>query len=182
MNITIFCSSKDVGGDFATHAQEFAMKLAERKHNLVFGASNTGLMKVISETAHHHGATVTGVTIAAFEKVTRPNLDKLIVARSLVERKDELLDRGDAIAMLVGGTGTLDEITDMIELKKIGVHQKPMVIVNFNNYYQGLLEQLQCMKAQGFLEWELSELVYFAKTADEALDYLEEKAQTKLPD
>jgi hypothetical protein len=85
-----------------------------------------------------------------------------------------ILERSDAIVGLVGGIGTLDEITEMIELKKQGKHNKPIVILDTEGFYDGLKTQLQKMKNDGFIPNELEDLVHFSDTPQEARDYIQQ--------
>ncbi len=77
---------------------------------------------------------------------------------------------------MVGGTGTLDEATEILELKKHGMHDKPVVLLNTAGFYDGLKEQLLRMEAEGFLPLPLTELVFFAEDGVGAMAYLEETA------
>ena len=97
----------------------------------------------------------------------------MVVTASLAERKAMLLERADAFVVMVGGTGTLDEATEILELKKHGLHAKPVVLLNTAGYYDGLHQQLARMDAEGFLPLPLSELVAFADDGARALELLE---------
>jgi predicted Rossmann-fold nucleotide-binding protein len=99
----------------------------------------------------------------------------MVVAKDLPERKATMFARADAIVMLVGGLGTLDEATEVLELKKHKVHNKPVVILNTENFYEGLKLQLQKMQSDGFITRPLEDFVYFADTPEEAIEYLNEK-------
>ncbi len=106
----------------------------------------------------------------------RPGVDDMVVTKDLAERKAELLARADAVVVMVGGTGTLDEATEILELKKHGLHTKPVVLLNAAGFYDGLKEQFQRMEKEGFLPLPLTELVFFAEDGAGALAYLEEQA------
>ena len=92
----------------------------------------------------------------------------------LAERKRLLLEKGDAVVIMVGGTGTLDEATEILELKKHGHTDKPVVLLNTAGFYDGLKQQFHRMDAEGFLPRPLAELVFFAEEPVGALAYLEE--------
>ena len=94
------------------------------------------------------------------------------IEKTLGERKSTMLLKGDAVVALVGGIGTLDELTEIIELRKQGHHKKPIVILNTENFYEGLKVQLQKMKDDGFIPNRLDKLVYFANTPEEAINYI----------
>jgi uncharacterized protein (TIGR00730 family) len=77
--------------------------------------------------------------------------DEMIITRDLAERKAVMLERSDAFVTLVGGTGTLDEMTEIFELKRHGLHNKPMVVLNTDGFYDGLREQYARMEQEEFL-------------------------------
>jgi predicted Rossmann-fold nucleotide-binding protein len=98
----------------------------------------------------------------------------MIIEKDLGARKATMLARADGIAVLVGGIGTLDEVMSVLELKKHRVHTKPVVVLNSENFYDGLKSQLEKMDAEGFLPASLSDLLYFAQTPADALNHLEQ--------
>ena len=170
--IAVFCSALDLDEKYIKPAKEFARLMAESGYHLVWGGTDTGLMRVIADGVQEGGGKLYGVTIERFHHLARKNIDELILAKSLGERKASMLEKSDAIICLVGGIGTLDEVTDIIELKKQEHHNKPIVILNTENFYEGLKVQLQKMKDDGFIPISLDELVYFSDTPEEAIRYL----------
>src|SRR4051812_11918902 len=127
MNATVFCSANDVGEPYTSAAREFAGLIAKRGHALVWGGANTGTMKEIADAAQEAGGTIIGVSVEYLQLKVRPDANEMHVLRNLAERKAMLLERGDAIVVLPGGLGTLDEITEVLELKKQALHDKPIV-------------------------------------------------------
>lgn len=101
--------------------------------------------------------------------------DEMIIAKDLSERKKLLLEKSDAIVVMVGGIGTLDEATEVLELKKHGAHNKPIVFLNTDNFYGGLKSQLEKMEREGFLPKRLSELTYFAAAPYDAISFIEKE-------
>jgi hypothetical protein len=85
-----------------------------------------------------------------------------------------MLARSDAVVVMVGGTGTLDEATEILELRKHGLHKKPVVLLNTAGFYDGLTQQLQRMEEDGFLPVPLADLVIVTDDGARALAYLEE--------
>lgn len=104
----------------------------------------------------------------------RTNADEMVIAADLAERKGLLLAKSDAVVIMVGGTGTLDEATEILELKKHGRTDKPVVLLNTAGFYDGLKQQFQRMEDEGFLPVPLTDLVFFAEDGVAALAYLEE--------
>lgn len=173
-NITIFCSASDLEEKYIAPAKKFAELMAKNGYSLVFGGSDKGLMKEIADTVQQNNGKVIGISFAAYEKFARKNADEMVMEKTLGARKAMMLERGDAVVALVGGIGTLDEITEIIELRKQKHHDKPIVILNTENFYEGLKVQMQKMKDDGFLPVDLESLVHFSDTPEDAISYIKE--------
>ncbi len=171
-NIAVFCSANDLPEKYTNPAVEFAELIAKNGYGLVWGGSNTGLMKLIASAVQDSGGKITGVSLEIYRHKLRENADEMIIEKTLGERKATMLLKSDAIVALVGGIGTLDEVTEIIELKKQEYHNKPVVILNTENFYEGLKMQMQKMDEEGFLPKKLEEFVYFAATPIDAIDYI----------
>ncbi|MFJ8693533.1 LOG family protein [Streptomyces roseolilacinus] len=176
MDICVFLSAADLDDRYTGPAREFAELLAKGGHTLVWGGSDTGLMKVVADAAQQAGGRLVGVSVEFLAHKARPGCDEMVVTGDLAERKAEMLLRSDAIVVMVGGTGTLDEATEILELKKHGLHTKPVVLLNTAGFYDGLKQQFRRMEEEGFLPLPLTELVFFAEDGVSALAYLEEAA------
>ncbi|MER6911833.1 TIGR00730 family Rossman fold protein [Streptomyces sp. NPDC000594] len=176
MNICVFLSARDLDERYTRPAREFAELLGKGGHTLVWGGSESGLMKVVADGVQEHGGRLVGVSVEFLAASARENADEMLIARDLAERKALLLERADAVVIMVGGTGTLDEATEILELKKHGRHTKPVVLLNTDGFYDGLKEQFRRMEAEGFLPLPLADLVFFAEDGVGALAYLEESA------
>jgi uncharacterized protein (TIGR00730 family) len=98
--------------------------------------------------------------------------DVMIVAPDLPTRKKMMLERADAVVVLVGGIGTLDEVTEVLELKKHNVHQKPVIMLSTDGFYDGMRLQFERMKSEGFIAQELNTLIYFVTTPEEVMEIL----------
>ncbi|MET8868356.1 TIGR00730 family Rossman fold protein [Nonomuraea sp. NPDC004580] len=179
MNICVFCSASDLDDRYTVPAREFAGLLGKGGHTLVWGGSDSGLMKVVADGVQEAGGRLVGVSVEFLAHLARPGADEMVVTRDLAERKAQLLARADAFVIMVGGSGTLDEATEILELKKHGLHARPVVLLNTAGFYDGLKEQFQRMEAEGFLPVPLTELVFFAEEGVGALAYLEEQAGTR---
>jgi uncharacterized protein (TIGR00730 family) len=176
MNICVFCSAADLDDRYVTPSREFATLLGKGGHTLVWGGSDTGLMKVMADGVRAAGGKLVGVSVEFLAHKAHEGADEMVVTKDLAERKAQLLARADAIVIMVGGTGTLDEATEILELRKHGLHTKPVVLLNAAGFYDGLKQQFQRMEAEGFLPIPLTDLVFFAEDGVGALAYLEEKA------
>lgn len=172
MRITVFCSANNVGEPYTSEAKRFAKLLAEKGHTLVWGGSNVGTMREIADAAQAAGGRIEGVSTKVYAQNARKNADAMVIASNLAERKAELLRLADAIVVLPGGLGTLDEITEVLELKKQAAHQKPIVFLNTNSFYDGFKMQLERMEREEFLPEKLADYLHFADTPEGVLDYL----------
>lgn len=175
MNIGVFLSAADLSEQYTEPAREFGKLLGAGGHTLVWGGSDVGLMKVLADSVQEAGGRLVGVSVEFLQAKARVGADEMIVTPDLARRKAELLRLSDALVVMVGGTGTLDEATEILELKKHGLHAKPVVLLNSAGFYDGLELQLRRMDAEGFLPLPLSQLVYVAQDGADALAYLQEQ-------
>jgi len=173
MNICVFCSASDVDKKYTDAARELATLIARGGHTLVWGGSNKGTMKVIADTAQAAGGKIVGITMELLRASARQNADEMLILPNLGERKAKLLERSDALVVLPGGLGTLDEITEALELKKHSLHDKPVVFLSTAHFYEGFEMQLERMDREGFLPRALSELLFFADTPQDVMRYIE---------
>ncbi|MBC3844065.1 TIGR00730 family Rossman fold protein [Streptacidiphilus sp. 4-A2] len=180
MNITVFCSANELDERYTGPALEFARLLGERGHTLVWGGSNAGLMGQVADRAKAAGARLVGINVGMLSHRAYQGADELITAVDLATRKAQLLARGDAVVVLVGGLGTLDEATEVVELKKHKQHTRPVVFLDTDGFYEGLRLQLGRMEREGFLPAALDTLVRFAADGADALDQLEQAAELQL--
>ncbi|MET8634703.1 LOG family protein [Streptomyces sp. NPDC004096] len=174
MNICVFLSAADLADRYTGPARQFGELLGKGGHALVWGGSDTGLMKVVADGAQETGGRLVGVSVGFLAAKARAGADEMVIAKDLAERKRLLLEKADAVVIMVGGTGTLDEATEILELKKHGHTDKPVVLLNTAGFYDGLKEQFRRMEDEGFLPRPLTELVFFAEEPVGALAYLEE--------
>ncbi|GIF46268.1 hypothetical protein DFJ67_6085 [Asanoa ferruginea] len=173
MNICVFLSAADLDERYTRPAREFGELLGKGGHTLVWGGSDTGLMKVVADGVRGSGGKLVGISVEILRELARPDTDELVIAKDLAARKALLLARADAIVVLAGGLGTLDEATEVLELRKHGLHDKPVVLLNTAGFYDGLITQLRRMDEEGFLPVPLGDLVHVADDGAGVLAYLE---------
>ncbi|MFG3050723.1 TIGR00730 family Rossman fold protein [Kitasatospora sp. NPDC048239] len=176
MNISVFCSAYSLDDRYTAPAAEFARLLGEGGHTLVWGGSNAGLMGLLADGVKAAGGRLVGVSVELLRHKAYQGADELITTRDLAERKAQLLMRADAVVVLVGGLGTLDEVTEVLELKKHALHDKPVIVLDTEGFYAGLRTQLERMDAEGFLPRPLGELIGFAETPAEVFEQLKTAA------
>jgi hypothetical protein len=173
MNVTVFCSMHDVDEVYTSAAKQFATLLAQKGHTLVWGGSNVGTMKAIADAAQEAGGKIIGISVEPIKGKARPNADEMVITEDWPERRATLLSRADAIVALPGGIGTLDEITEVLEYKKQKMHDKPVVFLNTNGFYDGFKMQFERMDTEGFLPRALAEFLLFADTPEDTMGYIE---------
>jgi uncharacterized protein (TIGR00730 family) len=125
------------------------------------------------------GGRLVGISVALLRDWARADADEMVIADDLAERKALLLARSDAVVVMVGGLGTLDEVTEILELKKHGLHDNPVVLLNTAGFYDGLMLQLRRMEEEGFLPVPLAELAFVTDDGPRALTYLEESVSRR---
>lgn len=174
-NIGVFCSASDVDAKYVVAAAEFARLLALNEYSLVWGGSDKGIMKVVADEVEKGGGKLIGISVEFLQGVVRKKADEMVITKNLSQRKAMLLEKSDAIVVLVGGIGTLDEAAEILEHKKHGHHNKPVVILNTAGFYEGLKVQVQKMIDEGFINKTMDEFVYFADIPQEAIEYINGK-------
>lgn len=156
-SIAVFCGSSP-GNDkeIVTMASQLGKTLAQHSITLVYGGTKVGLMEKLANSTLEHKGKVIGV-IPSFLKareVFHENLSELIVVESMHERKMKMNELSEGIIALPGGFGTLEELFEMITWGQMGLHQKPVGLLNVNGFYTKLLHFLDTTVSKGFLKQE----------------------------
>ena len=156
MNITVYCGAAEgMDSEFIARARELGAWMAANGHTLVYGAGNSGLMGAVSDALIEGGGAAIGVTPQFFvlAEETRDDLAEVVISDDMSTRRNWMIDNGDAFIALPGGMGTLDEITEVMTYKRLGLLgkvNKPVMIYNVNGYYDRLFSFLDDMRNQGF--------------------------------
>jgi len=175
-NICVFCSSSDVvGSAYFAAADELGSALARRGDVLVYGGAKVGLMGTLARAVHREGGRVVGVIpgFMATRGLAYAPADELIIARNLRERKASMENRADAFIALPGGFGTLEEMLEIITLKQLQQHGKPVLFLNTAGFYDPLAALFEHMRERGFVRACPERLYYFASDAADAFRYLD---------
>jgi len=160
--ICVFCGSSD-GNDLAI--TDAAVKLgklfAEKEITLVYGAAKIGIMGIIAKTMLESNGKVIGVIPDFLKKkeVVHLGLSELITTQNMHERKLQMQELSDGFIVLPGGFGTLEELFEIITWLQLGLHEKPIGLLNINGFYDDLLKLLETMVRKGFLKMENYELL-----------------------
>jgi len=152
--IAVFCGA-NTGNDtrYRDAAQGVGKAIAVRAMGVVYGGGHVGLMGAVADAALQAGGEVFGV-IPGFmveKELAHGGLTELIVVRDMHERKMRMHERSDAVIALPGGFGTLDELFELLTWRQLGLHGKPIGLLNVNGFYTPLLEQFARMEHDGFL-------------------------------
>jgi uncharacterized protein (TIGR00730 family) len=174
-SITVYCaSSSAVGEVYFKVARNLGALIGQSGATLVYGGTNIGLMGEVADAVVDAGGKTLGVITVLLNQVgiTNSRLDELIVTEGMRERKAAMEHKADAFIALPGGYGTLEEILEILTLKQLGILQKPVVLLNTNNYYAPLLELLQNAVAQRFMKPSNLTFMQVVGTPEEALEYI----------
>lgn len=174
MNICLYASgSRKIDEIYTNEAYRLGCRLAKENHTLVFGGGDTGLMGACAKGVHDNNGKSIGISpewIGNFEPLCK-NCSEFIYVDSMDERKKEFLNNSEAFIIAPGGIGTLDEFFEIITLKKLKRHDKPIIIFNINHFYDTMLKMIDEMNEKGFL-YKQETLFYTAADIDEIFEYL----------
>jgi len=180
-SICVFCGSSE-GNDTAIieQASQLGKTLAERDITLVYGASKLGIMGKVAHAALDHGGKVVGIIpkFLKMKEVVHLGLDELITTKNMHERKLLMQEKSDGFIALPGGFGTLEELFEIITWSQLGLHHKPIGLLNTSGFYDHLIAMLEEMVRRGFLKIENFELLI----VDDAIESLLEKMENFKPD
>lgn len=160
--------------EYAEAASDLAVALARRGLGLVYGGGSVGLMGVLANSALAAGAEVIGVIPRAIasKELVHTGLTELRLVATMHERKATMAALVDGFVALPGGFGTFEETLEMLTWSQLGVHAKPVGVLNAGGYYDGLLRWLSHAVSEGFVQRENLGLLLFGDTPAELLDAL----------
>jgi uncharacterized protein (TIGR00730 family) len=174
--ICVYCSSSDAVAriHFAV-AEEMGALLAQRKRTLIYGGGSIGLMGALAKSVHKHGGRVVGVIpkFLRFREVVYEGCDELIVTDDMRGRKAVMEARASAFVALPGGFGTLEEILEVLTLKQLRTHQKPIVLVNSGGFFDRLLGVFDQLYDQNFTKRDYRSFYQVVKGPAEVFAHLE---------
>lgn len=183
LNICVFCSSSDVVEPaYFEAATELGAAMAKRRDVLIYGGSNVGLMGAVARAMHENSGAVVGVipSFMASRGLAYALADELIVTRTMRERKAQMEDRADAFIALPGGFGTLEEVLEILTLKQLQQHAKPLLFLNTGGFYDPLMALFAHMREHRFTKADSTSLYHFAATVPDAFDYLDHYQAPKI--
>ncbi len=161
-SVCVFCGAGNGNEDtYLRAARDLGSGLAARQWRLVYGAGDVGLMGAVAQAARDAGAATFGVIPQHLlgREQARRDLSMLVVTETMHERKKVMFANSDAIVVLPGGAGTLDEFFEVLTWKQLGLHERPIYLVNVDGYWTPLKALMDHVIAQGFARPSLAGLV-----------------------
>ena len=174
--ICVFCaSSNDIDERWLDLAREVGEALGARGHQVISGGGRVGMMGTLANGARVGRGHTLGVipqSLVDLEVADR-DADELVITDGMAARKTVMVDRADAFLVLPGGLGTLDELFEVWTTATLGLHDKPIVLLDVDGFYAGLLAWLEGLVAAGFVRAPALTRVHVLRALDEALDAVE---------
>ncbi len=184
MNICVFGAASDkIDERYKKAVFAVGEKIAERGHSLVFGAGGAGLMGAAARGVYSKGGKIYGVIPHFFieegVEAIFENCTEMICTDTMRERKATMEEKADAFLIVPGGIGTYEEFFEILTLKQLGRHSKPIALYNFEGYYDGILTSLKDATEKKFIPESLESLYLISDDVDKILSYIEEKPEVK---
>ncbi|GAA3517591.1 TIGR00730 family Rossman fold protein [Aquimarina addita] len=183
-SLCVFCGSSE-GNDVKVIKEAYLLgeKLAQQHIAVVYGAAKIGVMGKVAEGALAQKGKVIGIIpeFLKLKEVVHLGLTELIVTETMHERKMKMQECSDGFITLPGGFGTLEELFEVITWAQLGLHQKPIGLLNINGFYDPLLQMLENMVKQGFLKTENYKLLLVDDDIDQLLDKMKSFVPTEVP-
>ncbi len=165
MNITVYLGAHE-GNDpsYKKAVEELGAWIADSGNRLVYGGSDEGLMANIADSVLSHGGEVTGIEAQMFADrgVAHAGLTELVIVPDITERRTRMIELGDAFIAFPGGTGTLEEVSEVVSKICLGQLSQPCIFYNLNGFYDNMRAFLQRMVDAGFSTAERQQGIYFA--------------------
>lgn len=168
-SICVFCGSRaGANPAYVETAQDFGRRFGSNNWRLVYGAGDIGIMGAVANTVQAAGADTFGVipTHLRDREVGKTDLNRFIVTENMHERKKVMFMNSDAVVILPGGPGTMDEFFEVLTWRQLGLHSKPIFVLDVAGYWQPLVALLDSIIAQGFAEESLLEFFSVVDTVD----------------
>ncbi len=175
MNICVFCSSSNAINDiYFNEAKKLGELIGKGGHTLINGGANVGLMESITVAASKAGGKTIGIIPEQMigRSLASDNSHEVIVTPDMMTRKEKMREMSDAFIALPGGFGTLEEILEVMTLRQLSYHTKPIVFINTNNFFDHLFKQFELSYVQQFAKEVYRKLYFEAKDSSEAFDYI----------
>jgi uncharacterized protein (TIGR00730 family) len=169
-------SSNAIDSAYLAAGEQLGRELAKRGHGLVFGGGADGMMGALARGVHACGGEIIGVAPSFFnvDGILFEHCTEMIYTKTMRERKQIMEDAADAFVMTAGGIGTFEEFFEILTLRQLGQHQKPIAVLNTKGYYDPMEAMLRQAVEQKFMKQACMELYGFFHDADALLNFLEQ--------
>lgn len=174
-SICVYCGARDgARPEYAETAEVLGRAIGAQGWRLVYGAGDVGLMGRVARAAQGAGADTFGVIPDHLVKweVGKRDLTRFVVTETMHERKKVMLMNADAIVVLPGGAGTLDEFFEVLTWHQLGLHEKPIILVNSGGYWTKLIQLLNHVVDEGFADADTRAAVQVADDVGGAIEAL----------
>ena len=175
MNITVYLGANEGNNPSLKRAvNELGTWIGQSGNALIYGGSKSGLMGALADSVLNAGGDVTGVEPQFFieKEFQHEGITKLIVTKDMSERKNKMIELGNAFIAFPGGTGTLEEITEIMSKVSLKQLNAPCIVYNLNGYYDSLKAMLKHMIDMGLSSEERQKGIYFAESLEQIIDIL----------
>ena len=176
-SLCVFCGAQMGRNPAHTEAaRSLGAGLARRGITLIYGAGGIGLMGVVADAVLAGGGKAVGVIPESLEslEVAHPELTETVVTADMFRRKQIMMDRADGFVVLPGGFGSLDEFFEVLTWKQLGLHDKPVVVLDSDGYWGPLLALLDHVSAEGFAPQATGALATVVQSTDELFRVLDD--------
>ena len=178
LSVCVYCGSRTGNlPAYVDQAEALGLAIARAGWRLVYGAGDIGLMGTVASATQNAGGETFGVipTHLLKAEVGKTDLTRFIVTENMHERKKVMFMNSDALVVMPGGAGSLDEFFEVLTWAQLRLHKKPIVIVNVKEVWSPLISLIDHIIADGFADSSLRALFEVTETAEQALDYLSER-------
>jgi uncharacterized protein (TIGR00730 family) len=178
MNICVYgAASREIAKYFTETGEELGRQMVKRGHSLVFGGGKNGMMGAVARGVAEEGGKLIGIAPNFFKKanieVSFLDCTEFVYTDTMRERKRLLDEKSDAFIVSPGGIGTFDEFFEILTLKQLGRHNKAIVLLNIDGYFDNMIKMLEVSIEKRFITTDCVELYKVANSIKETLDYLE---------
>jgi uncharacterized protein (TIGR00730 family) len=174
-SIAVFCGSREGYNEvYREAAYTVGAVLADTGIEVIYGGGKIGLMGALAEGVLQNNGRITGV-IPSFlqtKEVAHDGLSDMVITETMHERKIKMYELCDAVIVLPGGWGTMDEMFEMLTWGQLGLHQKPIGLINVNGFYESLKVLVNNMVQEGFLDEQLASMLLSGDTVNELLELM----------
>lgn len=183
-SIAVFCGSSNGTDDmYMTAANQLGAAMAAQELELVYGGAKIGLMGAVADGVLNNNGKAIGVLphFLGSKEIAHDGLTELIMVESMHERKMKMNELCDGVITMPGGYGTMEELFEMLTWAQLGLHKKPIALLNINGYYDPLISLIQTMVRSGFLKGINQEMLLVSDNILDLLDQMRDYIAPEVP-